>query len=227
MVVPYGVALSGAGDGGTHNADSEGQRTAPVGSEVATQDGVSERASHCADTDGTQNGTHGPVSNPLALPSGVGQYSSAWLERPTHNGKVVGSSPTTGICSKCGRKRYTKDGKPFVYAECARCRGRVIRSYRKAAGHTRPRLRKHADRWIDRRGYARVRIGAGRDGWAYEHRVVMAGVLGRPLLQCEDVHHINEDKQDNRPENLAVVSRSAHTAHHNRVSPKRQRKEAA
>lgn len=70
-------------------------------------------------------------------------------------------------------------------------------------------------RSIASNGYVLIRVGTGHHladvrGYAYEHRLVAEELLGRRLREDEQVHHINESKQDNRPENLTVVQDIAH-----------------
>jgi HNH endonuclease len=43
-----------------------------------------------------------------------------------------------------------------------------------------------------------------KPGWIAEHVWVMSQVLGRPLRRGESVHHKNNIKHDNRPENLEL-----------------------
>ena len=43
-----------------------------------------------------------------------------------------------------------------------------------------------------------------KGGWIAEHVWVMSQVLGRPIRQGESVHHKNNIKHDNRPDNLEL-----------------------
>ena len=45
---------------------------------------------------------------------------------------------------------------------------------------------------------------ANSRGYCLEHRVVMSSIIGRPLMSHENVHHINGQKDDNRPDNLEM-----------------------
>lgn len=54
-------------------------------------------------------------------------------------------------------------------------------------------------RWFNQRNYA-----IGKLGWA--HRVVLARVLGRELVNGEEVDHINFTRNDNRRENIRLTS---------------------
>jgi hypothetical protein len=73
---------------------------------------------------------------------------------------------------------------------------------------------------VDKDGYVRVydRTDHPRHttGGVYEHILVMEQKLGRRLESGERVHHRNEIKHDNRPNNLSLMTHAEHAAHHGR-----------
>lgn len=62
---------------------------------------------------------------------------------------------------------------------------------------------------------ANKRTSYPKDGIRHKHRVVAEAILRRPLLPPEVVHHIDEDRQNCLPNNLAVFpSQSFHARCH-------------
>ncbi len=57
------------------------------------------------------------------------------------------------------------------------------------------------------------------DMWGYVRRSLLVAeeTLGRSLRLDEIVHHINGDKKDDRPDNLAVMTQSEHATLHGRT----------
>lgn len=53
-----------------------------------------------------------------------------------------------------------------------------------------------------------------RKRYIAEHRWVLEQKIGRLLTKDEIAHHINGDREDNRPENLELLTISEHNKHH-------------
>lgn len=101
------------------------------------------------------------------------------------------------VCDQCGKQfdRQKCDVKE-TYNFCSReCQGIFQRK----------------DTSIVRDGYIKIWVGNEK---ILEHRYVMEQHLGRSLRDDEVVHHINGDKQDNRIENLQVMTQDEHIALH-------------
>jgi len=111
-------------------------------------------------------------------------------------------------CSICGKERWVGllKGKP-MNIRCNSCA-------KKGKNNPRWKSGKHAGKG----GYVLVEIKptspffAMRDKQSYikEHRLVMAKHLGRCLKSWEIVHHKNDIKNDNKLENLELMTASEH-----------------
>lgn len=64
---------------------------------------------------------------------------------------------------------------------------------------------------------------ATKDGYIMEHVLVMECLIGRHLNPGEVVHHINFKKDDNRKENLMLMTASEHMRYHMTIRNKKER----
>lgn len=113
-----------------------------------------------------------------------------------------------GKCKRClvceGKRKMAMLNSPE--GKKRRCKGKAHHFYRK--GFT-----------INDSGYRMVsvtlddpfRCMSDKYGRIREHRLIMARHLGRPLERWEVVHHKNRNRDDNRIENLEVLSSGIHT----------------
>lgn len=91
---------------------------------------------------------------------------------------------------------------------------------RKSGFGSKPCFAENHPRWkggrrITKDGYVLVMVrenGRLLGKYVLEHRLVMEKHLNRPLKSGEIIHHINEDRSDNRIKNLVLVTPAAHSA---------------
>ena len=58
---------------------------------------------------------------------------------------------------------------------------------------------------------------ASPDGFVMTHDLIMSAIIGRPLAPDEVVHHIDGNKLNNDPRNLALMTRAEHTRLHSKA----------
>jgi hypothetical protein len=66
-------------------------------------------------------------------------------------------------------------------------------------------------RWIYTMDYESSTLG---NGWVAEHRLIAAWIANKKLKKDEVVHHVNFKKNDNRPENLMIMTEYEHKKYH-------------
>lgn len=119
------------------------------------------------------------------------------------NAERYPDSRAESTCAHCEKPINRPKSQVRARAFCSRS---CQYAFRRAEG------RKH----VNSQGYVIVGVpadypGAKRNGMygqILEHRKVMQDFLGRALLPDENVHHLNGVRDDNRPENLELWTRS-------------------
>ena len=141
-------------------------------------------------------------------------WSNMYIGRQLRKFNISVRSDICGKNNPLYGKKHTKETRSKI----SKTRKKRIHLYPSLLGKNNPRYSGGIS--YTKEGYRKVLSNKhpNRDNNNYvkEHRLVMEKILGRYLERYEVVHHENNKKDDNRPENLFLFpSQNAHQAYHN------------
>jgi hypothetical protein len=124
------------------------------------------------------------------------RHYSRWLYK---GDPLVMSRNAPGQMSPCRVDGCTRHSKSFGWCDLH------YRRWLRTGDPTKILRREAGSGSVKRNGYMAICVDGKQ---RLEHRVVMEGLLGRPLRPDGTVHHRNGRRDDNRPENLELWSSS-------------------
>lgn len=149
--------------------------------------------------------------------------SDKGVQRPDRQYQPTPEEIPSGICecgcggstpiaerTQCNLRWFAGHPKPFIKGHHARHNHLC----QKGPGHPAWKGGRYKNTYGYIYIYAPNHPAANCDGHVLEHRLVLKEKLGRLLLPNEHGHHINGIRDDNRPENLIVLTKSEHSQEH-------------
>ena len=114
-------------------------------------------------------------------------------------------------CGMCGKERWVTSVNIKKVRWCLDC------FYKRKVGENNPNWK--GGKTISN-GYYRIKMPnhpfANPQGYVYEHRLIMADLVGTENMIGMEVHHKDGNKLNNDPNNLELMDKSIHRSLHNR-----------